>query len=137
MQWWLWLRDQWRLLSQPLSLGQRGEREAERFLRKLGYVIVATSTRSKLGEIDIVAVDGRTVVFVEVKTRSSLEAGHPAEAVDIHKQRRLTRAALGYIKRHQLQDSPARFDVIAITWAHPKQKPKLEHYRNAFEAVEL
>lgn len=142
MRWWFWLWEKTRALTQPLPLGQRGEREAERYLKKLGYIIIARGDRSKLGEIDIVAVDprdirGRTVVFVEVKTRTSQDAGHPADAVDIHKQRRLTRAALGYIKRHQLQETPARFDVIAITWHDPRQKPRIEHFRNAFDAVEL
>ena len=132
---WQWLREQWRTFRKPLSLGQRGERAAERYLRKLGYLILARGDRSKLGELDIIAVEVRTVVFVEVKTRSSHDAGHPADAVDLHKQRRMTRAARAYIKRHQLEDTACRFDVIAITW-HNRKPPLIEHYRNAFEAAE-
>jgi putative endonuclease len=88
-----------------------------------------------LGELDLVAVDGRTIVFVEVKTRRSHEAGHPAEAVGPEKQRRRTRLALAYLKRHELLEFAARFDVVAITWPEDAQKPAIEHIRNAFEAV--
>ena len=84
----------------------------------------------------LIAVDGRTVVFVEVKTRSAHDAGHPAEAVDYDKQRRLTRAASAYRKRHDLLETAARFDVIAITWPAGKGQPVIEHFKNAFEATE-
>lgn len=131
------LRDQLaRLLSRlrpKRTLGQRGEAAAATFLKRLGYVIVARSDRGRLGEIDLIAVDGRTVVFVEVKTRSSHDAGHPAEAVDEQKQRRLTRLALTFLKRHELLDHAARFDVVAVTWPTPQVTPTIEHYRNAFE----
>jgi putative endonuclease len=96
-------------------------------------VIVARSQRNALGEIDLVAVDGRTIVFVEVKTRTSGEAGHPVEAVDADKQRRLTRLALGYLKRHDLLEYRARFDIVAVIWPPDASRPVIEHYRNAFE----
>jgi len=126
------LGDQWR---RPQSLGQRGERAAERFLRGLRYKIVARRERGRLGELDLVAVDGRTIVFVEVKTRASHHAGHPAESVGPHKQARLTRLALAYLKRHELLEYSARFDVLAITWPANARKPQIEHFKNAFEAV--
>ena len=85
--------------------------------------------------MDIVAVDGRTIVFVEVKTRASHDAGHPAEAVDDVKQQKLTRLALAYLKRHDLLEYPARFDVLAVTWPKDAKKPQIEHYQNAFEAT--
>jgi putative endonuclease len=119
----------------PKSLGRRGEDAAAKFLRKLGYVIVARGHRDRIGEVDLIAVDGRTVVFVEVKTRTSQDAGHPAEAVDADKQRRLTRLALAYMKRHDLLECSARFDVVAITWPAGKKPPKIEHFKNAFEPV--
>ncbi len=119
----------------PRSLGQRGEDAAAKFLRKLGYIIVARGHRDRIGEIDLVAVDGRTVVFIEVKTRTSQDAGHPAEAVDENKQRKLTRLALAYLKRHDLLECSARFDVVAITWPDAKSKPKIEHFKNAFEPI--
>ena len=80
------------------SLGQRGEDAAARFLKRKGYRILARGVDSPLGELDIIAVDGRTIVFVEVKTRTSTDAGHPAEAIDDRKQRRMTQAALAYLK---------------------------------------
>ncbi len=119
----------------PRSLGQRGEDAAAKFLRKLGYIIVARGHRDRIGEIDLVAVDGRTVVFVEVKTRTSQDAGHPADAVDDDKQRRLTRLALAYLKRYDLLECSARFDIVAITWPDLKSKPKIEHFKNAFEPI--
>ena len=124
-----------RFWPRPKTLGQRGEAAAAKFLQHKGYVIVARSDRMRLGEMDLVAVDNRTVVFVEVKTRRSHEAGHPADAVDEDKQRRLTRLALTYLKRHNLLEYPARFDVVAVTWADLRHEPVIEHFENAFEAV--
>jgi putative endonuclease len=129
-------------LSQPLQrlfaakpLGRRGEDAAARFILGLGYTIVARGHRDNIGEIDLVAVDGRTVVFIEVKTRTSHEAGHPADAVDEAKQRRLTRLALSYMKRHDLLECSARFDVIAVTWPPGRGRPTIEHFKSAFEPV--
>jgi len=117
------------------SLGQRGERAAARFLKRGGYKIVARGDRLQGGELDLVAVDrDRTLVFVEVKTRESAEAGHPSEAVDQAKQRRLTRLATIFMKRHGLMQYPARFDVIAVTWPPSQRRPLIEHFPNAFEA---
>jgi putative endonuclease len=129
------IREWWRQVGRGKSLGERGEAAAAKFLRRLGYKIVGRQDRHRLGEIDIVAVDGRTVVFVEVKTRTSHDAGHPTEAVTPDKQRRLTRVALSFLKRHGLLESSARFDVIAVTWEDQKRRPTIEHYKNAFEAV--
>ena len=125
----------WERIFPPRSLGYRGERAAERYLRRLGYVIVARSELNKLGEIDLIAVDGRTVVFVEVKTRTSRQAGHPADAVDADKQARMTKAALAYLKRHDLLEHACRFDVIAVTWPDHGRQPSIEHFKNAFEGV--
>ena len=136
MPWYSPILRWWRRLNRPLSLGQRGERAAANYLKRRGMHIVARGDRAKLGEIDLVAVDRRTVVFVEVKTRSTHDAGHPADAVDRNKQRRLTRAARGFIKRHNLEESSARFDVIAITWPDSKKQPVIEHFRGAFEAID-
>ena len=117
------------------SLGERGERAAERFLRQRGHTIVARRQRSPIGELDLVTVVGRTVVFVEVKTRESHVAGHPAEAVDLAKQRRLTRLATLFLKRHGLIEYSSRFDVVAVTWPEGAPQPVIEHYEHAFEAV--
>ena len=114
-------------------LGQRGEDAAARFLKRLGYTIVARGQRDKLGELDIIAVDGRTVVFVEVKTRASADGGEPHEAVTATKQQRMTRVALGYLRRHRLLEHSARFDVVAVTWPPGERRPSIEHFQNAFE----
>jgi putative endonuclease len=123
-----------RWLRRPQTLGQRGEAAAARYLRRLGYTIIATGQRLRQGEIDLVAVDGRTLVFVEVKTRTSTQAGHPADAVDVEKQRRLTRLALAYLRRHDLLDCPTRFDVVAVTWPDEDRPPRIEHFKGAFSA---
>lgn len=127
------LRGWWRRLRRPGSLGNRGERAAARYLQRLGYKIIRRSQRTAAGEIDLIAVDGRTLVFVEVKTRTSHDAGHPAEAVDSRKQQRLTRLALHFLKMHDLLEHAARFDVVAITWPADARRPTIEHYKNAFE----
>jgi len=119
----------------PLPLGRRGERAAERYLRRHGYVIVARGQRDRIGEIDLVAVQGRTIVFVEVKTRQSPDVFDAIEAVDEEKQRRLTRAALSYLRRHDLLEQSARFDVIAVYWPSGQGHPQLRHFPNAFPAV--
>ena len=119
----------------PLSLGERGEQAAARYLRRRGLTIVARHHRSRFGELDIVAVERRTVVFVEVKTRQSHRAGHPAEAVDERKQRRITLSALAFLRRHQLLEYPVRFDIVAVTWPADRRRPVIEHIRHAFEAV--
>ena len=93
-----WLAE--RLPKKPL--GRRGEDAAARFLKRLGYRILARGLDSRLGELDIIAVDGRTIVFVEVKTRTTTDAGHPVDAIDATKQRRMTQAALAYLKSHGL-----------------------------------
>lgn len=120
---------------EPKSLGARGEAAAARYLKRQGYKVISRGGRSPFGELDIIAVDGRTVVFVEVKTRSSHDAGHPTEAVGRDKQQRLTRLALGFLKRHELLEHPARFDVVAVTWPTGAKQPAIEHFKNAFPAT--
>jgi putative endonuclease len=84
------------------------------------------------GELDLVARDGEVLVFVEVKTRRS---GTPAEAVTPEKQRRLTLAALHFLRRRNLLEERSRFDVVAVVWADDRRAPEIEHIRDAFEAV--
>ncbi len=130
-----WLQER----IQPLSLGERGERAAARMLRRLGYHVVTTRRRHRYGEIDIIAVDndveGRTVVFVEVKTRRSERLGRPAEAIDAARQARLTRAALAFLKSHGLLEYASRFDVIEVIWPAEAQRPTIRHIRDAFPAA--
>lgn len=116
-------------------LGNEGEREAARHLKGLGYRIIGRRYRTPLGEIDLIARDGDRIVFVEVKTRRSAEAGQPFEAVDRRKQAQLTRLALAYLKRKGWLERPARFDVISVVWPDGAGQPRITHYKNAFEPV--
>ena len=97
-----------------MTLGKHGEDLACRELERRGYVIIARRFRVRSGELDIVARDGATLVFVEVKTRASRAFGDAAEAVTPIKQLRMRRLAEEYLMRHQLHDCPCRFDVVAI-----------------------
>lgn len=115
--------------------GSRGERTAATFLKRQGFRIVERNYSTPWGEIDLVALDGTTIVFVEVKTRSSLVAGRPEEAVTLDKQKKLTQMALAYLKKHQLLEHSARFDVVAIVWPKNAREPEIRHLRNAFEPV--
>jgi putative endonuclease len=119
-------------------VGKRGEQAAARLLRRKGLAVVAESESDRGGEIDLIAIDRRekTVIFVEVKTHSTRKPGHPAERVDEPKQRRVTRAALRYLKRKKLLGTPCRFDVVAVWWHSGLATPdKIEHYEAAFEAA--
>lgn len=112
------------------ALGKSGEDLACRELRRRGYAILARRYRTRAGEIDIVARDGDTLVFVEVKARVSLQFGHPAEAVTAAKQRRLALMATDYLARHSGLESACRFDVVAITLG--LDPPQVEVFPDAF-----
>jgi putative endonuclease len=115
--------------------GSRSERAAGRFLRRQGYRILARNYSGPLGELDIIALDGRCIVFVEVRSTGGDDTARPAESVDDGKQRRLTDLALDFLRRHRLLDHPARFDVLAVSWPDGAREPKIVHHRQAFEAV--
>lgn len=116
-------------------LGDRGERAAVRFLKSQGFRILERGHRNVGGEIDIVALDGPQIVFVEVKTRSGSDRGKPFEAVDLRKQQKLTRAALVWLKENRRLSQSARFDVISIEWPDESSTPTILHFRHAFEAT--
>ncbi|QDU10981.1 YraN family protein [Gimesia aquarii] len=116
-------------------LGDQGERAAIKFLKQAGYSILAKQYRTGQGEIDVIALDGQTVVFVEVKTRRSDSKGKPFEAITPQKQSQLTRLASSFLKKHKLLQQPARFDVISILWPRARAnsaKPEIQHFQNAF-----
>ena len=96
-------------------LGVAGEAEAVRFLRSAGFEIVDTGFRARCGEIDVIAEDGREVVFVEVKTRTSDAFGTPAESVTRVKRLRIVRAASVFLARAGWADRACRFDVLSIS----------------------
>jgi putative endonuclease len=101
-------------------------------LERRGYAIVARRYRTACGEIDIVADDGPTLVFVEVKARATAEFGTAAEAVTRRKQLRLVRMARDYLTRAGIVDRPCRFDVVAID--EMETSPQIAVYPHAFEA---
>ena len=114
--------------------GKKGEMLAAEFLESKGVRIAARNFRCPIGEIDLIGWDGKTIVFIEVKSRYSKNFGLPQEAVSLTKQKRLTRLGQWYIKQNRLQGRPARFDVIAIDWQ--SGMPELTWIVNAFEACE-
>ena len=115
------------------NLGKSGEDLAVRELERRGYAILARRYRTRYGEIDIVAKDGETTVFVEVKARVTDEFGTAAEAVTPWKQRRLAHMASDYVARNDLAFQPCRFDVVAIDWAGEPGE-RITVYPNAFES---
>jgi putative endonuclease len=119
------------MLNKRQRLGQSGEEIATKFLKKNGYKIVKRNYRSRLGEIDIIAMDGSCLVFIEVKTRSGNLFGSPADAVTVKKQRQISKAALCYLSEKQLHDDPARFDVVSILFRG--EDHQIDLIQNAFE----
>ena len=115
--------------------GTRSERAAARFLRRLGYRILARNYTCPHGELDLIALDDRCIVFVEVRSTGCDDPSRPAASVDDAKQRRLTRLALYYLQENRLLDCAARFDVLALSWPPAQREPHIVHYRQAFEAV--
>ncbi|MBP2635479.1 MAG: hypothetical protein H6Q72_1386 [Firmicutes bacterium] len=113
-----------------IAKGEKGEQSAANFLKKHGYVIVATQYRAKTGEIDIIAKDKDCLVFVEVKTRSSTLYGFPAEAVNYRKQRKIINTALCFIKQQGITDSACRFDILEVYLQ--KDTTQYNHIINAF-----
>ncbi len=113
-------------------LGDRGEREAARHLRRQGIRVLTRGYATRQGEVDLICREGPTLVFVEVKSRKQ---GDPAEAVTPEKQRRLTLAALHFLKKHDLLETPSRFDVVAVVWPGGPRPASIEHFRDAFPAV--
>lgn len=112
------------------TLGRLGETLAAQYLTARGYRLVCRNFRTALGEIDLIAHEDDTIVFVEVKTRLSARHGRPSEAVSYHKQRKIIRMAHVYLSRINGWHQPCRFDVIEILWH--ETNPVLNHIRHAF-----
>ncbi len=120
--------------SDNIEKGKKGEVLAEKFLKKRGYRILEKNYRTHFGEVDIIARDGKTLVFIEVKARSGTGFGSPLAAVDARKQSHLTAAAGIYMQLNHIEDQPVRFDVVGITGEGARAK--IELVRNAFDTVE-
>ena len=120
------------ILDPRRLFGQEGEAAAESYLRRKGYRILAKNLRSSLGELDLVAEDGRVLVFVEVKARRTEEFGGAIHAVHQRKQEKLIRLASQYLARHQLTNRACRVDVVLLQGTDAAA-PQIEHIQNAFE----
>ncbi len=106
--------------------GDSGEIEATNFLKAKGYIIVKTNYKTKLGEIDIIALQKNVIVFVEVKKRETLAFGRPCEAVDFRKQQKIRNCAQLYLMQTNKTENDVRFDVIEIVGS------EITHIENAF-----
>jgi putative endonuclease len=116
--------------------GRRSERAAARFLRGLRYRIIAANYEDRFGEIDLIALDGRTLVIAEVRSTESSDLQRVLESVDQEKQKRLTQATLRFLRHRRLLGKlTVRFDVLAISWPADARKPRIEHFRDAFPAA--
>lgn len=111
--------------------GAKAEKQAAAFLKKNGYRVIEKNYRTKLGEIDIIAKERDTLVFVEVKARKTTSFGDPKAAVNKKKMIKISMVALEYIKATANENKPARFDVVVIRHANGKQQ--IEIIKNAFE----
>jgi len=126
LQWLDWARE----LIPSGDLGRRGEALAARELRRRGYVILERRWRCRIGEIDIVAREGRVLVVVEVKARSRSDYGPPIDAVDRNKRRKLEKLARAYLQKRKLQDLSLRFDLVGVTFSSG-EKPRVEIFPDA------
>jgi len=120
------------LSNKHIQLGNQGEDIAAAYLSSIGFRIITRNYRNKSGEIDIVAEDKETLVFVEVKTRRTKRFGLPEEAVTLQKQRQIVRAATWYLSHHNMMESPVRFDIVAVLLGCGT--PEINHICSAFDA---
>lgn len=119
------------MVNQRQTYGRESESIAVKQLKKQGYKIVEQNYRSKLGEIDIIAKDKKTLVFVEVKARRSDRYGSPKWAITPKKKRQMSKVALYYLKVTKQTNVKARFDVVTIRSL--EDKPQIDIIKNAFE----
>lgn len=113
------------------QFGKKSEDLAVWYLKKNGYKILEQNYRTRLGEIDIIAKDKKTIVFVEVKSRRSIRYGSPKWSVTHQKQRKISMVALQYLKKTRQTNAAARFDVVAVI--SNQDEPQIEVVKNAFE----
>ena len=120
-----------RASDERLALGRVGEKRAARFLRRKGFRIVTRNYSCYAGEVDIVALDGKTIVFVEVKTRTGSVHADPEDAVDRAKRNRIGRIAATFLRQTQSERRDYRFDIVSIV-ADDAGKMTVEHFPDAF-----
>ena len=119
--------------------GRRSERTAAKYLRRLGYRIIAANVSDPTGELDLLAIDGDTLVIVEVRSTSSAlpdALTQVAATVDARKQRKISDATARFLARRGLLGKVAvRYDVLAIAWPERAREPAIRHIRHAFEST--
>lgn len=115
------------------QLGAFGEDMACSYLESQGYRILDRNFSCKAGEVDIIAIEGETLAFIEVKSRSSVNYGNPSEAVSYYKQNRIIKTALFFMTKNKLFDYMSRFDVIEVYTDGTKEATRINLIRNAFE----
>ena len=123
--------------SLPISkqqFGIDGEKEAAQFLKKSGFKILVPRYRCRFGEVDLVARERETLVFVEVKTRRSRDFGEPAQAVTLKKQQHISRVALDYLRQLKNPKIPVRFDIVEVISSG--EDTECQHIRDAFPLSE-
>lgn len=116
------------------AVGRRGEEAARAFLKRRGVRILAENFVCAAGEIDLIGRDGDSLVFIEVKARTSGAFGPPHLAVHLRKQRQIVRAAQWYLAEQRMRDVACRFDVLAVTFPEDGGTPRVDWVRNAFPA---
>lgn len=114
------------------NFGKLAEKEAVRFLKKWRYRIVERNYTCPFGEIDIIALDGRTLVFIEVKARRSLEGGYPEDAVTQRKQAQIAHAAIHFREKKKVHNVPGRFDVLSLHYDDDTKRWSINHIKDAF-----
>ncbi len=119
------------MTRERLELGKRGEELALRTLKRLGYTCIARNYRCALGEVDLIAKDGDTLVFVETKTRKGGALAYAKEAIDARKRRQLSKVALAFMKANNCCEVKSRFDVVAVSLQGEQER--IEVIKNAFE----
>ena len=119
------------MTRERLELGAFGEDLAFKKIKRLGYKKILRNYRCPLGEVDLIAKDGDTLVFIEIKTRKGRPIGYAKEAVNAKKKRQLSKVALAYMKSNNCCDIKARFDVVAICLG--QGEPEIEVIKNAFD----
>lgn len=119
------------MTRERLELGAFGEELARTKIKQLGYRLIVQNYRCPLGEVDLIAKDGDTLVFLEIKTRKGKNVGYAKEAVDERKRRQISKVALAYMKSKRCCDMKARFDVVAVSLGH--SEPEIEVIKNAFD----
>jgi len=115
--------------------GARAERAAAKFLRRKKLRILFRNVLLPTGELDLVALDGRTIVFVEVRSTEAVDCERPTGSVDDEKQRKLTNLGIAFLQRHNLLGHPSRFDVVAVSWPANRRTPEIVHFANAFPPI--